>query len=348
MGRAQQQAHDVRCDQADEAHDARDRHARPDREGHLRHQAAFQPLDVDADMARLTLAQGQGVEQVGDGQQCRNADGQHDKGGRDGRPRHGAEAAHRPEDQGAQLLLVGHEHQHADTGRSHGIDGDAGQQKRADQGDAFARGDAIDDDRRGKAAEERRHRQAPGPQARRHDVEHLFTQHDHRHRGQCRAARDAEQAGVGERVAEQALHCGTSGGEGGSHGKGRDHARCADGVEHCGRRVVERRARQSDGRQELVETDRERADAERARHAYRRRESKKRQCPLRRQRHHGARARLGWSAIASSWAACGVRGPNPNSSSVSNCSTLPARPAGVWRSDGWLRTASMPPMAWTV
>ena len=56
MGGAQQQAHDVRGDQADKAHDARDRHAGADGERDLRHQPALQSLDIDADVARLALA----------------------------------------------------------------------------------------------------------------------------------------------------------------------------------------------------------------------------------------------------------------------------------------------------
>ena len=89
------------------------------------------------------------------------------RAGSDRRPGHGAEAAHRPEDQRAQLLLVGDEHQHADAGRGEGIDGDAGQQERAHQGDAFARRDPVDDDgrrrgRRGRPRGAGSHGRRPG------------------------------------------------------------------------------------------------------------------------------------------------------------------------------------------
>ena len=87
MAGAQQQAHDVRRDQADEADDAGDRHAGADRERDLRHQAALQPLDVDADVAGLALAQRQRVEQMRRRQQRRHADGQHQQGRQRSPPR---------------------------------------------------------------------------------------------------------------------------------------------------------------------------------------------------------------------------------------------------------------------
>jgi hypothetical protein len=87
------------------------------------------------------------------------------------------------------LLVVGHEYQHADAGRGECVDRNAGQQQRADQGHTFAGGDAVDDDGGRQSAEERRDRQTPRPHARRHDVHHLFAQHDHRHRRECGTAR---------------------------------------------------------------------------------------------------------------------------------------------------------------
>ena len=157
-------------------------------------------------MSRLALAQGKRVEQMRRGQERRYADRQYEKGRDDRRPRHGAETAHGPEDQGAELLIVGHEDEHADTGGGERIHGDARQQQRADQGDAFARGDPIDDDRGDQAPEESGDGQAPRPETRRYDVHHPFAQHDHRYGSKRRTARHAGQAGVGQGIAEQALH----------------------------------------------------------------------------------------------------------------------------------------------
>ena len=185
-----------------------------------------------------------------------------------------AEAAHGPEDQGAKLLLVGDEHQHADAGRGQRVDGDAGQQEGADEGDAFARRQPIDDDRCRKPAQEGGDRQQPRPEVGRHDVHHPLAQHDHRHRGQGRTARHAEQAGIGQGISEQALHGGATGGQRGAHAEGRDHARRTDGVEHRGRGVVDRFGRQADGRQQVGEPDRERRRRTGRRRCWRRRRAR--------------------------------------------------------------------------
>ena len=264
MRRAQQQAHDVRGDQADEAHRAGDRHARADGQGDLRHQPALQSFDIDADMARLALAQRQGVEQVRGRQQGGHGDREDQQRRHDRRPGDAAEAAHGPEDQGAQLLVVGDEHQHADAGRGQRIDGDAGEQQGADQGDAFARGQAVDDRGRYKAAAECRDRQQPGPEIGWDDMHHPLAQHDHRHGRQRRTARHAEQAGIGQGIAEQALQGGTTGGQRRADAEGRQHARRADGVEHHRRGVVDRLGRQADRREEVREPHWKGADAQAA------------------------------------------------------------------------------------
>ena len=68
-------------------------------------------------VAGFALAQRQGVQQMGGRQQCRHAQRQHQHCRDDGGPGDAAEAPHGPEDQGAQLLVIGHEHQEADAGR---------------------------------------------------------------------------------------------------------------------------------------------------------------------------------------------------------------------------------------
>jgi len=91
-----------------------------------------------------------------------------------------------------------------------------------------------------------------------------FRAHDHRHGGECCTARHAEQAGIGQGIAEQALHGSTSGGKCGADGEGRDHARRADRIEDGRCRIVERPIGQADGRQQLGEADGERTDAQAA------------------------------------------------------------------------------------
>jgi hypothetical protein len=95
-------------------------------------------------------------------------------------------------------------------------------------------------------------------------MHHLLAQYDHRHGGQRRTARHAEQAGIGQRIPEQALQSRPARGQRCTNAEGRQHARRTDGVEHHRRGVVDRLGRQADGREEVGEPDRKGADAQAA------------------------------------------------------------------------------------
>ncbi|MEY9757080.1 hypothetical protein ABIE73_004475 [Bradyrhizobium yuanmingense] len=106
----------------------------------------------------------------------------------------------------AQLAVVGDEYQQADARIGDRGDGDAGEQEDRDRGASRAAGDAVEDCGGRQRTREGRERQQLGLEKAQRLAEAGIGEDD-RARGCERAATgDADQGGIGERVAKQPLH----------------------------------------------------------------------------------------------------------------------------------------------
>ena len=121
-------------------------------------------------------------------------------------PGRAGERTELPEGQVAQLPVVGHVDQDAGQRDRHGAERDAGQQHGGDRGPALSRGDAVENEGRHQAAAEGGQRQRIAAEQAGERGEEGRPQHDDRHRAEPGAGRDADQAGIGQRIAKQPLH----------------------------------------------------------------------------------------------------------------------------------------------
>ncbi len=197
---ADEQAHHVRDDEADEADDAGDGDARGRDDRRDGQQDALRPLDLDTEALCVLLAEQHHVQVTGVGQQDEKGDGDQQEAGRDVEPRRALEVSHQPEQRPADAL-AGLEQEEGDDGPEERLDGDAGQQQGRDRRLAVARRDEVDPEggderpREGRAAQAQTERDGEGD--------------DDEPDGPDRRARgDADDRGVGHRVPEDALHDG--------------------------------------------------------------------------------------------------------------------------------------------
>ena len=101
MIRADQQAHQVRHHQADKADHPGRRHRRADTQRRAKHQFPFQPLDRDAQVARLGFTEQQGIQRLGAARQPQRHGQRHQQQRPQPRIAGTVEAAEVPEGQGA-------------------------------------------------------------------------------------------------------------------------------------------------------------------------------------------------------------------------------------------------------
>jgi hypothetical protein len=97
-------------------------------------------------------------------------------------------------------------HQHPGDGSGECSDGDAGEQHGCDRGLSVARCDTIEQRGGRNAAAKGRQRQGVNAQKAEQWRQRGAAQHDDGDGAKARAGRDADNAGIGERIAEQALH----------------------------------------------------------------------------------------------------------------------------------------------
>ena len=132
-----------------------------------------------------------------------------------------AEAAHRPEDDGAELGVVGDEGDERDPGAGKGIERDPGENEGDDFGAAVLAGERVAEEGEGHAADEGE--DGGGPAA-----EDGEAQPEGEHRAERRAVGDADQGGIGERIAEHALQGRARDRQGGADHDAEQDARQAD------------------------------------------------------------------------------------------------------------------------
>ncbi|MGY4379280.1 hypothetical protein ACVWZ3_006919 [Bradyrhizobium sp. i1.3.6] len=128
--------------------------------------------------------------------------------------------------------VVGDEHQKPDAGIGDGSDGDAGEQEDRDRGPPRAAGDAVKDRGRGQRARKGRERQQLGLKEAQRLAEARIGEDDCACGRQRTAAGDADQRGIGERVAKQSLHDGARRGEQAADHRGRRDPGNADRPQH--------------------------------------------------------------------------------------------------------------------
>ncbi len=195
------------------------------RDVHDEHEA--QSLDVDAQVTRRTLTQGQQVQLRRVVHRDAHAH-DHERRDREHRiPGRACQAAQVPEGDGAQCVVAGDERQHPDDRAREGGDRDAHQDQGDHLGAAARARQAVHDERGQEAADERG--DGHGPAAQRGDAEH-----DDRERPDGRSRRDADDARLRERIAEHALHQRAGAAEGGADEDGQHDPREA----HQPQRVV--------------------------------------------------------------------------------------------------------------
>ena len=208
----------MRHDESDERDDAdeRDRDAGEERDDDDRHEA--EALDVEAEVAGVPLPEGEEVvartEHDGD-------DHPRDGDRRDDAhlpPQGAVERPELPEDDLLAVRGARREEHEGEAGAGEGVDGDAGEEEGDDLGAAVRAGDDVHEQRRAESAEEREHRDAVVAEGRE-------PERDRDRRAERRARRDADDAGLGERVAEDRLHDRPRGGEGGADDERHDDAR---------------------------------------------------------------------------------------------------------------------------
>ena len=154
VGRPGREPHQVGDDEADEGDHARHRNGRSCRKRDREHEDQPAALGVDAEVRGLALPERHQVElarsQAHDGDADRDARRRRADDG----PGRTAEAAHRPEDDVAQLGVVGPCDQEPDRGAHDRRHGDAGQDQRHRLGSALVAGEPVDGERGDDAAGE--------------------------------------------------------------------------------------------------------------------------------------------------------------------------------------------------
>lgn len=204
-------------DQADERDDAGERHTGRRQQGSGGDEHPADPLDVQPEVACRSLAQGQQVEAARMPQRDTQTDGGQRCGDSDGGPGGVVEAAQVPERHGRAGIVVGQVHQQSDHSSGHRVDGDAGQQERHHLGAATGPGQAVDE-------EGGREPTSEGGDGGRPGAEPGQAERDDGERADSGAGTDADDCRLGQRVAEYALHDGSSAAERGSDDHAEEHA----------------------------------------------------------------------------------------------------------------------------
>ncbi|MNE58782.1 hypothetical protein D3C80_1538350 [compost metagenome] len=144
MIRPDDQAQQMRHHQTDEADQPRRRHCGTDAQRGAQHQLDLQPLDVEAEMTGLRLAQQQGIQRIDPARQPAG----HQQGDQQQRPESwiaGAiEAAQVPEGQGTQGRVIGQVGKQADQRAGQGGQCDTGEKHGRHAGLAVVAAKTID------------------------------------------------------------------------------------------------------------------------------------------------------------------------------------------------------------
>ena len=216
---ADEQPHEVRDDEPDEADEPRDRHARRrDERGEREEDRPLAP-DVDAEVRGRLLAEQEAVERPRPHEDRERA--ADDQRRRDGEPE--PRGAVEPAQQVAEDLAQagpGQVHRHREARREQAAHGVPGEQQRRHRRQRACPRQPVDDGHRHQRADERERVEQPELE------EHRAHRDQHRDRGpERRPGRGAEHVRVRERVAQQALERAAGDGQPGADDHRRQDAR---------------------------------------------------------------------------------------------------------------------------
>ncbi len=207
-------------------------------------------------MARLRLPEQQGVEGAGVTLEQRQQQPQRQHGEQDVGRLAGRQAPHLPQAQVAQHLIVGQVGEQANGGAREGGDGHPGQQHDGDRGAFFAGAEQVDQGGGERAAEKGQQGQHANTDGALQVSAERRQQYDGQRRPERGPARDADDAGVGQRIAKQALHHGAAQTEDPAHRDAEQGAWQADLLHHQLLVGGQGRARQQ-GAETLAKAERE-------------------------------------------------------------------------------------------
>ena len=203
MIRAGEHPHHVRRHKSDKADRSADRNADTDQHRNGDEHRELRPAHVYADVPRVVLADGKGVQLPRVQAQDRPTDGQRRRQQRRVSVGRALKRAHRPEGDALELVR-GERHKDAHgAGNEHGVD-------HADQDDRIGRERVVEpvrqrqNERQRAKCKQHRHDRRPRKRQRRK----IQSERNGDHRSQRCAGRDAERRAVGQRIAQQSLHTG--------------------------------------------------------------------------------------------------------------------------------------------
>ncbi|GMA32761.1 hypothetical protein GCM10025875_27530 [Litorihabitans aurantiacus] len=226
MRRPDDHADDVRHHEPHERDDPGEGDGRAGGDGDQHDHADPQALDVEPDVPRGALAEREEVELPRHERRADDADHDQRCGDGDLHPARPVQRAELPEHDLLARLGVPQEGHERDDGTGDGVDRHPGQHQGDHLGAPVLPCGGVGEDRREQAPEERRERDAP--LAHRRPAEH-----DHEARARGGARGDADDAGLGQRVAEDALHQHAADGEAGPDEHRERHAREPDGPQRA-------------------------------------------------------------------------------------------------------------------
>ncbi len=201
MAVSPRQAGDVRHDETHETDHARHRDGGSGEERGGQIHPPFHRIDIGAEIARGLLAQRQQIQGTRGSEQHGERDRRIERDDQHGIPRRSRQAAPEPQKRVAQLRRVRERHDRRRNRGGERADRHATQQQNAwIQTRAADEAEPVDEAKRGQRAEKRRDRQCPGPGQ---------MQRDREDRAEPRAARQAQEKRIGQRITDEGLQAGT-------------------------------------------------------------------------------------------------------------------------------------------
>ena len=221
-------AHDVGNDEADKTDAAGEGDAAADEQGDEEDLPLFGAFDVETEMARGIFAEHEGIQDACVADEQGQGDGA--ERGEDGElfPVERGEAAHAPEGEAAQLVVVGEIGEQAGEGAGESAEGDADEEHGGDVDVPATPCKAVERNRHGVAADKGGEGQGVVAECVDECREELCAEDDKECRAERGAAHDADDARVNQGIAEKPLHDSTGDGEAAADKCGSKRARQAD------------------------------------------------------------------------------------------------------------------------
>jgi hypothetical protein len=218
--RAEQHPQHVRDDETHEADQAGHRHGKTGEQRPQHERPALHAFDVHTDLHRSLLAKTEGVviachHEQGDDDESEHRCEQTESGRLVRR-----DLTHQVEDDLVELLERRQTLDEVDQGGAEGVEDGPGQQDRINRQTAADRGDPLDQHQRAERPGERRR---GDPQSAEQRVSPTQAEQQRQHTSDAGPARDAEDVGVGQWIAQQRLKDDTGDGQGAAEQRSEQH-----------------------------------------------------------------------------------------------------------------------------